>query len=86
MNEGQREERWLPLPGLRAARVTKLLSRPELAKLSGVALRTIVYLETSGSRARLSTLRRLATALDVEPAVLLRAPTEDPEGNERAAA
>ena len=49
---------------LRAMREDRLMSRVRLAQLSGVALRTITYIE-HGHPARMTTCRRLLTALGI---------------------
>ncbi len=48
-------------------RKRKLLSAPELAKLSGVGVSTIRDIEVRRKHPRLSTIKRLAAALDVQP-------------------
>lgn len=53
-------------PTLRQARVSKLLSANELGKLAGVAASTVLDIE-GGARPRLSTIRKLATALEMAP-------------------
>jgi transcriptional regulator with XRE-family HTH domain len=54
----------IAVPHLRAWRLKRLYSQDELADMSGVSKSTIVRLE-SGSSAILSTIGRLAKALDV---------------------
>lgn len=57
---------------LQTLRELRALSRRDLAELSGVDKATIYRLEHGRTgRARPSTLRKLAKALDVEPALLL---------------
>ncbi len=53
-------------PTLRQARIRRLLSANELGKLAGVAASTVLDIE-AGARPRLSTIRKLAKALDVAP-------------------
>lgn len=53
-------------PTLRQARVSKLLSANELSKLAGVAASTVLDIE-AGARPRLSTIRKLAKALEMAP-------------------
>ena len=65
--------RGTPLPGLRAARLAKLLTQQELADLAGVSLNTINRLEREGTPAELRTVKKLADALEVQPAALLSA-------------
>jgi transcriptional regulator with XRE-family HTH domain len=64
------------LPGLKAARVRKLLTQEELADAAGLGRSTLARIET-GAPAALRTVRRLAAALDIDPEVLLEpdAPT-----------
>lgn len=59
------------LPGLRAARETKLLTQQELADVSGVNRSTISQLEAGTRSAHLRTIRRLAKVLDVSSHELL---------------
>jgi len=56
---------------LRAIRKGKGVSLRNLKKLSGVAVATLVRIEAGGYDPRLSTLRRLAKALDVTVAALI---------------
>lgn len=66
-----------PSPHKISARMIKagIANYQELADLSGVCANTISRLNNGGS-ARLPTLRRLATALDCEPADLLNQEVE----------
>jgi transcriptional regulator with XRE-family HTH domain len=66
--------RSIPLPGLRAARQKAGLTQSELAELAGVARGTVHRLETLERGGYPRTLRKLATALGVEPAQLVRDP------------
>lgn len=66
---------------LREWRQRRLLSQEQLAKLAGVGTVTVARIE-GGQGARLSTLRKLADALDVTPDQLLG---EDEPGNAQAA-
>ncbi|HXI19338.1 MAG TPA: helix-turn-helix transcriptional regulator [Chloroflexota bacterium] len=61
-----------PLPTLGAQRVRLAWSQEELAKRSGVSRPAIARIET-GTGARISTVRKLADALGVSPAELMRA-------------
>lgn len=63
-----------PVPGetaLRSHRRAKLLSQAELAKLAGISTTTVCLLESGLQQARISTVRKLATALDIDPATIL---------------
>lgn len=60
------------LPGLRAIRLRQLVTQAELAQRAGLERVTISRLETGTTGARISTVRRLAEALEVDPAELLR--------------
>ena len=66
---------------LREWRQRRLLSQEELAKKAGIGVTTVVRIE-GGQGARLSTLRKLAEALDITADQLLG---EDDPGNARAA-
>ncbi len=66
---------------LREWREHHFLTQAELSERSGISERAIIRLERpNGPTPRISTVRKLATALGVEPADLLRAPGE---GNNR---
>jgi transcriptional regulator with XRE-family HTH domain len=51
---------------LRQQRIERLWSQAELARRSGVAVRTIVNIETGQRLPRLLTMRRIASALEVD--------------------
>ena len=55
------------MPSLREVRIRKLLSLRELARRAGVAQRTIVEAEAGRQAPRLTTIRRLSQALEVDP-------------------
>jgi transcriptional regulator with XRE-family HTH domain len=59
------------LPRLRAIRIARALSQAELGERSGVSRVAITRLERGDVDARFATIRRLAQALDVEPADLM---------------
>jgi transcriptional regulator with XRE-family HTH domain len=56
--------------GLRELRLERLLSQRELADKAGVSPKTVLDIETGKIRPHPATLRKLATALDVQPAAL----------------
>ena len=56
---------------LRELRETKFITQVELAQRSGVSETTIVRLEAGQHEPRISTIRKLAEALGVEPAELV---------------
>ena len=58
------------VPMLRTVREQKFLTRQELAERAGVSYHNIVRLELGGT-ARITTVRKLAQALGVEPAELV---------------
>jgi predicted transcriptional regulator len=60
------------LPQLRRLREERALSQRDLAEMAGVSQATIVHIE-KGQDARHITVRKLAKALAVEPAELMRA-------------
>ncbi|MGI9147756.1 MAG: helix-turn-helix domain-containing protein [Chloroflexota bacterium] len=61
------------LPSLRYWRVQRALHQEELAERADVSMATLWRLET-GRPATLDTARKLAAALQVEPAELMRDP------------
>ena len=67
-----RRGRGVPLPGLWAARTAAGLTQRELAMLVGSSQGTITSLELMSRGAYPKTLRRLCSALKVEPIDLLR--------------
>lgn len=52
---------------LREMRLRRALSASELAKRAGVATSTVTDIEDKNAKPRMSTIRRLATALDCAP-------------------
>lgn len=67
---------------LREVRLRKVLTQEELAQRSGVAEATISRIETGQQEARISTIRKLAAALGVEPGELI---IQEPTDTKRAA-
>jgi transcriptional regulator with XRE-family HTH domain len=63
--------RSIPLPGLTAHRWKRGLTQRQLGELAGVAHTTVQRLESLSRGAYPQTLRKLATALRVEPKDLL---------------
>ena len=57
---------------LRELRLVKYITQRELAAMSGVSLATIVRLEQGRQPPRISTVRKLAKVLEVEPGELTR--------------
>jgi transcriptional regulator with XRE-family HTH domain len=73
----------MDLPHLRRFRQRAVMSQEQLAEKSGVARDTISKLETGQRGAYPSTIRKLATGLEVEPQLLLGGVEyleEEPEG------
>lgn len=70
-----------PIPSLRRLRLEKALTQAELAQAAGLQRNTIARLEAHPTEkgADMRTIRKLAAALDVEPAALLR-PAPDARG------
>ncbi len=62
---------------LRYLREDRLMTQRQLAQQADVALTTIVNLEKSHTEPRFETVRKLASALEVDPRVLFRGPRED---------
>ncbi len=58
------------MPALREVRTTRLFSIRDLAQQARVAPSTIYLIEAGRSTASMSVIRRLATALDVDPAAV----------------
>lgn len=69
----------MELPGLRGRRLAAVLTQEDLAKRAGVAEGTIVSAE-QGKKVRISTVRKLAAALGVEPSELITDETGDGSG------
>lgn len=63
--------RGTPLPRLREVRTRLLFTQEELAKAAGVSRGTLSRIEDGGHPAEIRTVRKLATALGVEPALLM---------------
>jgi len=63
-------------PSLRYWRTQLAVPQRELAELAKVSINTVQRLEAGGT-ARLTTIRRLALALEVSPPVLMREPPDD---------
>lgn len=61
----------MELPNLRKVRERKLITQAELGARSGVAETTINRIENGRNEARISTVRKLAEALGVEPSELM---------------
>jgi DNA-binding XRE family transcriptional regulator len=68
--------RGYPTPGLRNARYEAFLTQEELGAKSGVSRPTIAHLEIGAQRGRISTIRKLARAMEIDPQVLLEEPEE----------
>ncbi|MDP9475132.1 MAG: helix-turn-helix domain-containing protein [Actinomycetota bacterium] len=69
------------LPGLKAVREERFVTQAELARKAGVTQATVWELESGGSErgAYVTTIRKLAEALGVEPSVLVKAPDTEKE-------
>ncbi|MGI8485114.1 MAG: helix-turn-helix domain-containing protein [Thermomicrobiales bacterium] len=61
----------MELNGLRTARLRRVLTQSELASLVGMTPASISRIETGATKARISTVRKIAIALDVDPTELL---------------
>lgn len=61
----------MELPGLRAVRLRRLLTQADLAARVNMTPASISRIETGQTKARISTVRRLAEALDADPGELL---------------
>ncbi len=67
----------MELPNLRRVREGKLLTQRELAASAGLTQATVQRIESGATRARISTVRRLAEALGVDPWDLTSAPEQE---------
>ncbi len=73
----------MELPQLRSARLRRLMTQAELAKRARMTQASISHLETGATRARISTVRKLAAALGVPAGDLIGHTTYDaPEKEE----
>jgi transcriptional regulator with XRE-family HTH domain len=68
------QPRGIPLPALRAVRRSTALTQRQLAKLAGVSANTVQQVENGQRGAYPTTVRKLALALGVTPAQLVRDP------------
>lgn len=77
----------MDIPNLRAIRLGRLMTQADLAGASGLTKATISRLETGATKARISTVRKLAKALNVDPGELLTnadpSSTSEQEGSNR---
>ncbi|MDP9366508.1 MAG: helix-turn-helix domain-containing protein [Chloroflexota bacterium] len=64
----------MELPGLRRARQRRVLTQADLARLAGLSKTTVNLLEQGRHPARVSTVRKLAEALDAGVDELLSEP------------
>ena len=71
---------------LREVRERKFITQEELAERTGITRANISRLENGLQRPRISTVRRLATALGVEPEELIDWEAGDHEGTKKVAA
>ena len=61
----------MELPGLREVRIRRLMTQAQLAMRVGMTPASISRIETGRSKARISTVRRLTDALNIDPRDLL---------------
>ena len=61
----------MELPGLREVRMMRLMTQAQLAIRAGMTPASISRIETGKGKARISTVRRLADALGVDPRDLI---------------
>lgn len=61
----------MDLPNLRTTRLQRLLTQRELAARAQLTMASISRIETGATKARISTVHKLAAALDVNPVALL---------------
>ena len=72
----------MEVPRLRQVRRAAVLTQADLAARAGVSEATVVAAER-GKPVRISTVRKLAAGLGVDPAALLRAPAAGQKGAAR---
>jgi transcriptional regulator with XRE-family HTH domain len=60
---------------LKALRIAQALTQEELAHKAGVAPNTVARLERNETEPHMTTLRKLANALEVAPAILVKGGT-----------
>ena len=70
---------------LREWRLRKVMTQEELSQLSGVTEATISRLESGQHEARISTVRKLAAALGIEPQALIAGPEAEAQDTKKAA-
>ncbi len=61
----------MELPNLKTMRLRRLITQRELAARAGLTVASVSRIETGTTRARISTVWRLAEALNVDPDDLL---------------
>lgn len=61
----------MELPNLKTTRLLRLVTQRELARRAGLTVASVSRIENGTTRARISTVWRLAEALDVDPDDLL---------------
>ena len=71
----------MEVPRLRATRLAAVLTQAELAAKAGVSETTVVTAER-GRKVRISTVRKLAAALGVEPRELLGHESDAPKDDD----
>lgn len=72
----------MELPNLRSLRLRRLLTQDELASATGLTKASISRLENGVTKARISTVRRLLHALDVDLDDLIHSATAQPKASE----
>jgi transcriptional regulator with XRE-family HTH domain len=73
----------MEIPGLREARQRRLLTQVELANLVGMTTATISRIETGATKARISTVRKIAEALEMDPTELLVSANSPQSGQQK---
>ncbi len=61
---------------LKRVRTLRALTQVELAEKAGITPSTVVLIERNKSEPHMSTIRKLARALDVDPSELVRGPSD----------
>lgn len=76
----------MELPNLKTMRLRRLMTQRELAARAGLTVASVSRIETGATRARISTVWRLAEALNVDPDDLLANDESPPSSQQKGSA